>query len=390
MPVWNWCNDMKLIFNEVSTQFGLGGISVPGAYPLGGGYTNKNYFIETPKGKFVLKEKKFKKNVSNHIKIEYKLIDHLLNKKPRVPVPNIYLTKSIRKPYIYIRKYGSYFILYEFIRGKHVDWGEMVDRKFDRKGNLVWINHIKLLKAASILACIHYNLSSFPEDKGIGSSRQSFPKKFNEGYSRFKVLEKMLKIKIKKGEMLNRYEEYAIGKIDFILEQYKDISRRFLSSKYNALPKQIIHGDFSPVNLLFDGKNDLIAVIDWESIVIDTRLIDFVKGIYQVWNNATVVEEMLRFIEKYEERAISLGGNRLSSKEIAALPYIHRMHHLNLLSELASPSSIIFKIMVPDPKVCPHCRWPYSDNIDPLDFFEMQMEPLRYLRSLNLKSILRK
>jgi homoserine kinase type II len=96
--------------------------------------------------------------------------------------------------------------------------------------------------------------------------------------------------------------------------------RAFVEGQYRALPRQMIHGDFGPVNTLFHAGR-LAAILDFESAGPDVRALDVAAGLefsMRVWEYVEPWEAARAFCRGYTRRV------RLTDREIEALPGLIR------------------------------------------------------------------
>lgn len=91
---------------------------------------------------------------------------------------------------------------------------------------------------------------------------------------------------------------------------------------YATLPRQIIHGDFVPYNVLMDGTR-VSAVLDFEIALYDLRALDLAMALATCgggrWHTGTEWEMLAAFCRGYFSRMTLL------PEEIAALPFLIRL-----------------------------------------------------------------
>jgi homoserine kinase type II len=99
--------------------------------------------------------------------------------------------------------------------------------------------------------------------------------------------------------------------------------RSFILGPYRALPWQVIHGDFSPANTLFDGER-LVAILDFEFASPDARAMDVAAGlvfILRIWEGEPHWEAAQAFLDSYQQVM------PLEPGEILALPWLMRLRN---------------------------------------------------------------
>jgi homoserine kinase type II len=100
--------------------------------------------------------------------------------------------------------------------------------------------------------------------------------------------------------------------------------RAFAAGPYRALPRQITHGDFAPVNTLFTGGR-LTAVLDFEMAQPDARAIDVASGLYftlRPWEEQAGLEPLRAFCRGYARHI------RLTRAEVDAIPLLVRLRNI--------------------------------------------------------------
>ena len=77
----------------------------------------------------------------------------------------------------------------------------------------------------------------------------------------------------------------------------------FLKETYPKLPKQVIHGDYSPGNTLYH-KNKVSAIVDFEFTLPDIRIMDIASGLtfsMRIWENKEPWDLVTHFIRGYNQ-----------------------------------------------------------------------------------------
>ncbi|MEZ4707777.1 MAG: phosphotransferase [Caldilineaceae bacterium] len=100
--------------------------------------------------------------------------------------------------------------------------------------------------------------------------------------------------------------------------------RQWRDSHYAALPQQVIHGDFTPGNMLMlEGR--VSAILDFDFAMCDARAMDVAAGLYyvmRVWENRNPWDVAAAFCQGYSRHV------QLSRAEIAAIPWLMRLRNV--------------------------------------------------------------
>src|SRR5439155_1217160 len=112
--------------------------------------------------------------------------------------------------------------------------------------------------------------------------------------------------------------------LDFLLDSYRHAAQLVESQGLEQWPKQIVHADWHPGNMLF-RDNHVVAVIDYDSSRVLPRIIDIANGALQFsilggdddvskWPEYPDESRFKRFLRGYDEEML------LSQAEIKVLP----------------------------------------------------------------------
>jgi Ser/Thr protein kinase RdoA (MazF antagonist) len=129
-----------------------------------------------------------------------------------------------------------------------------------------------------------------------------------------------------RGELAPASRE-AIGRLR---EAYDDAARQVNEAGLPAWPKQVIHADWHPGNLLFRGEGDqarVAAVIDFDTVRVAPRAVDLAAGALQFsitrgsddpdsWGETPDMARFAAFCAGYD----AIEGCRVSLAEIRAIP----------------------------------------------------------------------
>ncbi|MCF7888373.1 MAG: PTS sugar transporter subunit IIA, partial [Candidatus Omnitrophica bacterium] len=249
--------------------------------------------IITPLGDFALKYA-----AKNRRKADFvvSLIEESV--RQNLPVPHLYHTKNNKK---YLQIGNNFYYLEDFIsEGKELKLSEASFKHFVALGKVMALFHNRLEgfrpkgKKKELSAV---NITTAEAD--ISKLRSSF---VSSGGSNLPAEELFIK-----------YE-------DFIIEQFINLRKSLLFTKYDSLPKSLIHGDLSVNNVKW-SNSELIALFDWERSRKQARIEEFKNALLSA--GAEVGREYDR------ERLVGLlKGYQLISlqkflrEELQALPYL--------------------------------------------------------------------
>jgi Ser/Thr protein kinase RdoA (MazF antagonist) len=114
--------------------------------------------------------------------------------------------------------------------------------------------------------------------------------------------------------------------LDFLLESYQHAAETVDKEGLESWPKQITHADWHPGNMLF-RDNHVVAVIDYDSARLLTRIVDTANGALQFsllggdedvsrWPEYLDESRFKRFLRGYDEVML------LSQAEIRTIPWL--------------------------------------------------------------------
>ena len=114
--------------------------------------------------------------------------------------------------------------------------------------------------------------------------------------------------------------------INFLLDSYRHAGRSAEKLGMESWPKQIVHADWHPGNMLF-RENHVVAVIDYDSARLLPRVIDIANGALQFsiiggdedvakWPDFADESRFKRFLRGYDEVML------LSQAELKAVPWL--------------------------------------------------------------------
>lgn len=130
-------------------------------------------------------------------------------------------------------------------------------------------------------------------------------------------------------ELLTKAGQYTppMGEmLESLMKSYKTAAERAEKLGLDSWPKQIVHADWHPGNMLF-RDNHVVAVIDYDSSRLQPRVLDIANGALQFsivggsdnvekWPDYLDESRFKRFLRGYDEASL------LSEAEIACLPWL--------------------------------------------------------------------
>ena len=114
--------------------------------------------------------------------------------------------------------------------------------------------------------------------------------------------------------------------LDYLLRSYKHAAESVETLGLDNWPKQIVHADWHPGNMLF-RENKVVAVIDYDSARLQPRVLDIANGALQFsiiggdedvskWPDYVDESRFKRFLRGYDEAML------LSQAEIRCIPWL--------------------------------------------------------------------
>lgn len=245
---------------------------------LSGGRINEVYEIDTKKGNFILKILNPKKINLKKLEKEFELMNCL--KKRGFPYKVNFPLENINGNQLFSIKEKRAYI-YEKIEGKIID-------KY-----CIEIKHIK--EFAKVIAIYH----KFVKNIKINIKKQDIQKIMKE-YQKLKIMRKSPLQK----ELMKDYE--------FFYKLLKESITHYLDKN-----RLIIHGDFSPKNIIFN-KNKVVGIIDFEVIEFAPRLSDlqYLAKDVSYKKNKFEKKRYNLFIKEYNK------WNKLTKEECNTLPFL--------------------------------------------------------------------
>ena len=150
---------------------------------------------------------------------------------------------------------GRIYELFRFITGK----------RFDKSNPAA-------SEAGRVLAHFHSILLSNKKEPVVGNGT------FHHSQQIPEVLDSI-------SQVLTSYEEASAlegidDTVEYIRGQYENSAKKVQNLEWNSLGSQLVHGDWHPGNMLY-ADNEIIAVIDFDSLRFQPRITDVANGALQ-------------------------------------------------------------------------------------------------------------
>lgn len=133
-----------------------------------------------------------------------------------------------------------------------------------------------------------------------------------------------------------RHSREALIANDSTLEQHWDWLEAFWNAQGSNLPRQIVHGDVSPVNMVFaSDSSDDFALIDWDNLHVGLRMYD---ALGDVQNRAPAEQwETVQWNAEHVRQYLIGYGEALrqppSAAELASVPMFCLARHMEDLRQ---------------------------------------------------------
>jgi homoserine kinase type II len=279
----------------VLSHFEIGVIDSIVEFPRGSRKAPK-LLIVTEQGKFLLKRRARGKDDPFKVAFCHAIQLHLAAKQ--FPLPHLIGTKKENNSMLQWR--GSVYELFEYIPGQ--GYPQSLESTFDA-GRVLGLYH-KLLE--NFRAEWQPPTGSFHMSPSVEQSLRAIPGM------------------LEKAGTLNGDAE--LSALEFLLHGYRQAAETVDELGIETWPKQIVHGDWHPGNMLF-RDNHVVAVIDYDSARLLPRVIDIANGALQFsiiggdedvskWPDYLDESRFKRFLRGYDEVVL------LSQAELRAMPWL--------------------------------------------------------------------
>lgn len=281
----------------VLSHFDIGVINQIVEFPRGSRKAPK-LLIKAKKGPLLLKRRAKGKHEPEKVAFCHGLQLHLAAKQ--FPLPH--LIKTVDKGKSMLRLGERTYELFEYIQGTPYD--QSLEATQDA-GKILGLMH-KLLRDYKVK--LPPPSGSYHDARSVYASFAQLPKTFA------KLKPNNEPVTSKCVTTLNHY--------------YRDAVKRVESAGLDEWPKQIVHSDWHPGNMLFRG-NMVVAVIDYDTARIHQRVIDVANGALQfsilgggedplTWPEGIDLARYKRFLMGYD----AVPDNVLTRAELKVIPWL--------------------------------------------------------------------
>lgn len=277
----------------VLSHYDIGIIEAMAEYPRGSRKAPK-LLIQAEHGKFLLKRRARGKDDPFKVAFSHALQMYLAGKQ--FPLPHLIGTKKDNNSMLQWR--GTVYELFEYISGK--SYPQTLEATFD-SGRILSLYHKLLLEFKTEFqpSTGSYHMAPAVET-GLRSISQSM------------------------GQSQNGAE--ILKMLSFLLDSYNYAANQVEELGLENWPKQIVHADWHPGNMLF-RDNHVVAVIDYDAARLLPRIVDIANGALQFsilggegdvdkWPEYIDESRFKRFLRGYDEVML------LSHAEVKALPWL--------------------------------------------------------------------
>jgi len=240
---------MKKIIKEIENKYN---ITINSYYELNGGWINKKYVLITKNKKYILKELSFNKFPQNYLSI---LIGTLNLQKflyeQELLVPQIILNNNNKL--LTKLSNGEQYFIQEFLDGIPKDYTNL--------------NNGEIKSIGSSLGLLHKYLEKYNAEY------------FKHNFMKYKTVNQLRQeLKDRQSQITNLTPTNYI----MVLSNHEKILEDIVASRFlESQNLQIIHGDFTPDNILF-LNNRVNGIVDFELSRINSKLQDFGRVLLSV------------------------------------------------------------------------------------------------------------
>lgn len=319
-PFWRKNRRRKVVWNyeeieAVLAQYDLGRWQLCKTFAGG---SSDNVSLRTDKGKKLLKRYFWSLPSTMH---EHSILGHL--EGTGFPTPRLSINKD---GLTYTKLEDRHYGIYDFIDG-YCYTNYYIPSK-DRR-------HL-VAKVAGTLARYHQLIKGFiPKGQKINGFKFNEDQLWRDVPWHLNVLEQYIQFN-EKMQSIDDRNNFILSIVDEIRDDLIELGRYFDGSN-PQLSKRIIHGDFSPYNVLFK-KSKIAAVLDFGDANLNLRALDLARGVssFASFNNRYGVDENLAlvFLKSYQV------VEPLYKKEVEAIPDLLQWRYLqNIIWSLANSNS---------------------------------------------------
>jgi Ser/Thr protein kinase RdoA (MazF antagonist) len=275
----------------VLSHFDIGVIESITEYPRGSRKAPK-VLIASEQGKFLLKRRARGKDDAYKVAFSHAVQLYLASKQ--FPLPHLIGTKKDNNSMLQWR--GTVYELFEYIPGQ--PYPQTLESTFD---------------GGRVLSLYHKLLQDFRSEWQPSGLSYHLAPSVEQG---LKAIPSSLTA-----------SDSILGPVlQFLLDSYKHAAQMASAMGLDAWPKQIVHADWHPGNMLF-RDNRVVAVIDYDAARVQPRVIDVANGALQfsiiggdddigTWPDYIDESRYKRFLRGYDEVML------LSEAEMKTIPWL--------------------------------------------------------------------
>lgn len=275
----------------VMSHFDIGVLESITEYPRGSRKAPK-VLVASEQGKFLLKRRARGKDDAFKVAFSHAVQLYLASKQ--FPLPHLIGTKKDNNSMLQWR--GTVYELFEYIPGQ--SYPQTLEATFD---------------GGRVLSLYHKLLHDFRSEWQPGGLSYHLAPSVEQG---LKAIPSALTA-----------SDSVIGPVlQFLLESYRHAAQMANAVGLEGWPKQIVHADWHPGNMLF-RDNRVVAVIDYDAARLQPRVIDAANGALQfsiiggdddinTWPDYIDESRYKRFLRGYDEVML------LSEAEMRCIPWL--------------------------------------------------------------------
>ena len=265
----------------------------------GGSRQSPKLIVNTSLGRFLLKRRALGKDALEQVVIAHSVQEQLAGH--RFPVAG--LIHTIDGETI-VEHEGRVYELFKYIQGS----------RFDK-------TNPQAAEAGRVLAHFHDLLRTYPKDPSM--QRRTY----HVGSRVYEVLDEL------KGILQSQESESQLSGLDqtieYLTHAYQQTYDAVERVELNSLPQCVVHGDWHPGNMLYKD-DEIIAVIDFDSIRYSPRITDIANGALQFSMRMGELEKIESWGEGFRGRTIrtmvqsynQFTQHPLLASELAIVPHL--------------------------------------------------------------------
>jgi Ser/Thr protein kinase RdoA (MazF antagonist) len=294
------------VSREILDSYDIGLVS--GCEVLGGGMFVKPLLVITDTGKYVLRGHPFRKTETS-FEFQAEILSHL--RRMGIRTPEV-IRDSLGR--LGQRRGSAFWALHEYVDGHKYSWTAWQVAKSTPSF---------LEQTGAQIACIHDALSD-AQPTGETSFPLVFPpiqfpyieaihRKWNEDLDRLDL------VAVPEAP---RSQEAIMASRDEVQECWQIVGEEVRSLGIGNLPRQPVHGDVSPVNMIFQDGDPGFVLIDWDCSHLGLRLYDALGDVLNrpsrelVEHSEFDADEIRCYLKGYQAAT----GRKVTHREMSCVP----------------------------------------------------------------------